>query len=94
MAILQFVHENNVIHRDIKPENIIRRRDGKLVLIDFGGAKQVTQSSLGRQETGIHTIGYAPREQIQRYASAASNLYVLGATCARLLTKSIPLQYA
>ena len=94
LPVLQFVHENNVIHRDIKPENIIRRRDGKLVLIDFGGAKQVTQTSLARQGTGIHTIGYAPTEQMQGYASAASDLYALGATCARLITKCIPLQDA
>jgi len=94
LPVLQFVHENNVIHRDIKPENIIRRRDGKLVLIDFGGAKQVTQTSLARQGTGVHTIGYAPTEQMQGYASAASDLYALGATCARLITKCIPLQDA
>ncbi|MDJ0796964.1 MAG: bifunctional serine/threonine-protein kinase/formylglycine-generating enzyme family protein [Calothrix sp. MO_167.B12] len=94
LPVLQFVHEHNVIHRDIKPENIIRRQDGKLVLIDFGGAKQVTQTSLARQGTGIHTIGYAPTEQMQGYASAASDLYALGATCARLLTKCIPLQDA
>ncbi|WP_088242781.1 bifunctional serine/threonine-protein kinase/formylglycine-generating enzyme family protein [Calothrix rhizosoleniae] len=94
LPVLQFVHENNVIHRDIKPENIIRRRDGKLVLIDFGGAKQVTQTSLARQGTGIHTIGYAPTEQMQGYASPASDLYALGATCARLITKCIPLQDA
>jgi formylglycine-generating enzyme required for sulfatase activity len=92
LPVLQFVHERNVIHRDIKPENIIRRKDGKLVLIDFGGAKQVTQTSLARQGTGIYTIGYAPTEQMQGYASPASDLYALGATCARLLTKCIPLQ--
>jgi serine/threonine protein kinase len=41
LPVLQFVHDRKVIHRDIKPENIIRREsDGKLVLIDFGVAKQ------------------------------------------------------
>ncbi|BAY26069.1 serine/threonine protein kinase [Calothrix sp. NIES-2100] len=92
LPVLQFIHDRNVIHRDIKPENIIRRQqDGKLVLIDFGGAKQVTQTSLARQATGIYTIGYAPSEQMNGYASPASDLYALGATCARLLTQCLAL---
>ncbi|MDM9382623.1 bifunctional serine/threonine-protein kinase/formylglycine-generating enzyme family protein [Chlorogloeopsis sp. ULAP01] len=95
LPVLQFVHEHNVIHRDIKPENIIRRKsDNKLVLIDFGGAKQVTQTSLARQGTGIFTIGYAPSEQMAGYATPASDLYALGATCVRLLTRCLPAQDA
>ncbi|UKO97075.1 bifunctional serine/threonine-protein kinase/formylglycine-generating enzyme family protein [Nostoc sp. UHCC 0870] len=90
LPILQFIHDRNVIHRDIKPENIMRRQsDGKLVLIDFGGAKQVTQTSLARQATGIFTVGYAPSEQMSGFASPASDLYALGATCARLLTQCL-----
>ncbi|BAY30794.1 serine/threonine protein kinase [Nostoc carneum NIES-2107] len=95
LPVLQFIHDRNVIHRDIKPENIMRRqKDGKLVLIDFGGAKQVTQTSLARQATGIYTIGYAPSEQMAGFASPASDLYALGATCARLLTQSLTTQDA
>ena len=91
LPVLQFTHESNVIHRDIKPENIIRRHsDGQLVLIDFGGAKQVTETSIARQATGIYTIGYAPTEQMSGYVSPASDLYALGATCARLLTQCLP----
>lgn len=93
LPVLQFIHERNIIHRDIKPENIIRRKsDGKLVLIDFGGAKQVTQTSLARQGTGIYTIGYAPSEQMAGYACPASDLYALGATCVRLLTGCLAIQ--
>ncbi|OUL23670.1 bifunctional serine/threonine-protein kinase/formylglycine-generating enzyme family protein [Nostoc sp. 106C] len=92
LPVLQFIYDRNVIHRDIKPENIMRRqKDGKLVLIDFGGAKQVTQTSLARQATGIYTIGYAPSEQMNGFASPASDLYALGATCVRLLTQCLAL---
>ncbi|GAA6623895.1 SUMF1/EgtB/PvdO family nonheme iron enzyme [Scytonema sp. NUACC26] len=90
LPVLQFIHERNVIHRDIKPENIIRRKsDGKLVLIDFGGAKQVTQTTL-KPGTVIYTPGYAPVEQIQGYVCEASDLYALGVTCVRLLTQCLP----
>jgi formylglycine-generating enzyme required for sulfatase activity/tRNA A-37 threonylcarbamoyl transferase component Bud32 len=91
LPVLQFVHSRNIIHRDIKPENIIRREsDGRLVLIDFGGAKQVTQTSLVRQATVIYTIGYASNEQMAGFACHASDLYSLGVTCVRLLTQSLP----
>ncbi|WGV23156.1 bifunctional serine/threonine-protein kinase/formylglycine-generating enzyme family protein [Halotia branconii] len=93
LPVLEFVHSHNVIHRDIKPENIIRRdTDGKPVLIDFGGAKQVTQTSLARQATVIYTIGYAPAEQMAGFACNGSDLYALGVTCARLLTQCLPSQ--
>lgn len=90
LPVLQFIHERNVIHRDIKLENIIRRKsDGKLVLIDFGGAKQVSQTTL-KPGTVIYTPGYAPVEQIQGYVCEASDLYALGVTCVRLLTQCLP----
>ncbi|MDF5730139.1 MAG: bifunctional serine/threonine-protein kinase/formylglycine-generating enzyme family protein [Rhizonema sp. PD38] len=93
LPIIEFIHLRNVIHRDIKPENIIRRRsDNKLVLIDFGGAKQITQTSLARQATVIYTIGYAPSEQMAGFACHASDLYALGVTCVRLLTQCLPIQ--
>jgi formylglycine-generating enzyme required for sulfatase activity/tRNA A-37 threonylcarbamoyl transferase component Bud32 len=87
LPVLEFIHQRLCIHRDIKPENIIRRAgDNKLVLIDFGGAKQVTQNNLAQKGTGIYTLGYAAAEQMAGYACAASDLYALGATCVRLLT--------
>jgi len=93
LPVLDFIHKQNVIHRDIKPENIIRHNvDGKPVLIDFGGAKQVTQTSIARQATAIYTLGYAPTEQMAGFACHASDLYALGVTCVRLLTQDLPLQ--
>jgi serine/threonine protein kinase len=47
LPVLDFLHHQSppVIHRDIKPANIIRwRSDGGFVLVDFGAAKQATQS--------------------------------------------------
>ncbi|TAF10991.1 MAG: serine/threonine protein kinase [Nostocales cyanobacterium] len=93
LPVLDFIHQKNVIHRDIKPENIIRRdADKKPVLIDFGGAKQVTHTSIARQATAIYTLGYAPTEQMAGFACHASDLYALGVTCVRLLTQDLPMQ--
>jgi serine/threonine protein kinase len=88
LPILKFIHDKDVIHRDIKPANIIRRRsDGKMILIDFGVAKQATGNVLVKQGTMIGTLGYAPAEQLQfGEAYRASDLYALGATCIHLLS--------
>jgi serine/threonine protein kinase len=45
LEILCWVHECQVIHRDIKPQNLMRRKkDGKMILIDFGVIKRVDQA--------------------------------------------------
>jgi serine/threonine protein kinase len=91
LPVLQFVHERKVIHRDIKPENIIRREsDGKLVLIDFGVAKQWVGTLLSLQGTVTGTLGYAPVEQLRGVSYPASDLYSLAVTCIRLMTGCFP----
>lgn len=92
LPVLKFVHEHQVIHRDIKPDNIIRRQsDGKLVLIDFGVAKQLSATSVAKPGTSIGSFGYASIEQIQGgKAYPASDLYSLGMTCFHLLTQIHP----
>ena len=57
------VHAAGVLHRDIKPSNIlIRRSDGRPVLIDFGAAKQVAVKYSKSQAP--YTEGYAALEQV------------------------------
>jgi len=91
LPVLKFIHQHRVIHRDIKPENIIRRHgDRKLVLIDFGIAKHVTDSALLRKGTEIGSQDYVAPEQAKGKAVAASDLYSLGVTCIRLMTR-VPL---
>ncbi|QLE55789.1 bifunctional serine/threonine-protein kinase/ABC transporter substrate-binding protein [Nostoc sp. TCL26-01] len=85
--ILQFVHENNFFHRDIKPANIMLRPDGRLTLIDFGSARQVTQTVINNQPvTKIFSQGYTPPEQSDGHAVMQSDFYALGQTFIYLLT--------
>lgn len=67
-----------------------RGASGDLVLIDFGVSKQVTGKVLGKTGTTVGTLGYAPLEQIRGQVFPASDLYSLGVTCIRLLTKHLP----
>jgi serine/threonine protein kinase len=87
LNILQVVHQYKVIHRDIKPENIIQRGDGKVVLIDFGASKLLTNTVVTGQGTMIGSFGYASLEQMQGgVAYPSSDLYSLGATIFHLLS--------
>ncbi|MBD2576700.1 serine/threonine-protein kinase [Oscillatoria sp. FACHB-1406] len=85
LPILQFIHKNDVIHRDIKPENIIRRTwDNRLFLVDFGAAKKISSTALGKTGTVIGTAEYIAPEQLKGKAVFASDIYSLGVTCLHL----------
>jgi serine/threonine-protein kinase len=43
LPVIQFIHQEGMIHRDIKPSNIIRARNGRYYLIDFGAVTEVVQ---------------------------------------------------
>jgi eukaryotic-like serine/threonine-protein kinase len=94
---LNFVHAENTIHRDLKPDNIIRRSsDGALVLIDFGGVKEVSNATLTTPNPktlasiGFGTEGYMPSEQAMGYPKLASDIYAVGAIGIECLTGMEP----
>ncbi|MGB3239875.1 MAG: serine/threonine-protein kinase [Geitlerinemataceae cyanobacterium] len=92
LKILEFVHHCGAIHRDIKPANLMRHRNGKLYLLDFGAVKQVTTAGMATtKSTGIYSLGFAPPEQMaggQVYP--ATDLYALAVTVISLLTGKPP----
>ncbi|AFY56262.1 WD40 repeat-containing protein [Rivularia sp. PCC 7116] len=90
LPVLEFIHSRDVIHRDIKPENIIRSRDGKLCLVDFGAAKVVTGTAILQTGTSIGTPEFVAPEQSRGKAIYSSDLYSLGTTCIYLLTGVSP----
>ncbi len=78
---LGFAHQHNIVHRDIKPANIMFRRDGSVVLTDFGIAKHLSEETAALTGTGslIGTPAYMSPEQIQvGTLTGRSDLYSLG----------------
>jgi serine/threonine protein kinase len=96
LEVLVLVHQENVIHRDIKPSNIMRRkRDGKLMLIDFGAVKEIGALAVTAQgQTSltmpVGTYGYMPSEQAQGKPRLASDVYAVGKIGIQALTGVTP----
>ena len=92
---LQYIHAHNMNHLDVKPGNILLRKNGDVVLIDFGMSKNYDMA--GEQTTsspiGI-SVGYAPIEQSRvgglGMFSPATDVYSLGATMFKMLTGQTP----
>lgn len=106
LEILAIVHSYGLIHRDIKPSNLIRQNGThKLVLIDFGAAKQTwrqvvtdkektyTNFAVGIGATiAIGTPGYMPAEQERGIPKPSSDIYALGMMAIQALTGLSPTQ--
>ena len=92
--ILRRVHQHNYFHRDIKPDNVMLRASGQLVLVDFGAAREMSQTYLAQVGslgvTTINSAGYTPPEQEQGQAVPQSDFYALGRTIIYLLTGRSP----
>lgn len=95
LEILSFVHQQGVIHRDIKPQNLMRRQDGKIILIDFGAVKELGTLMINSQgevnsSVVIGTPGYMSYEQYRGKPCFGSDIYALGVMAIQALTGVLP----
>lgn len=91
--VLTYLHSQNppIIHRDLKPDNILLDEADRIMLIDFGIAKEATPSSMTRTLGRAATHGFSPPEQAMGTGTdERSDIYALGATLYALLTGTNP----
>jgi serine/threonine-protein kinase len=76
---LQAVHDEGLVHRDIKPANLLVRRNGSVVITDFGIARHEAASRLTVSGAILGTPTYLSPEQVRgEPAGALSDVYSLG----------------
>jgi len=90
LEALEVVHKTGMLHRDIKPDNILVTPDDKVVLIDFGSAREFAEGTISHSV--ILTPGYAPPEQYSSRAHRGpfTDIYSVGATMYFCLTGQKP----
>ncbi|MEM9805197.1 MAG: D-alanyl-D-alanine carboxypeptidase family protein [Cyanobacteria bacterium P01_D01_bin.56] len=94
LHVLAFVHDHRIIHRNIHPGNLIRQRsNGDIVLINFGGIKELSQADdQGRisNTVNVGTAGYIAPEQARGKPCYGSDLYAVGMVAIAALTTMHP----
>ena len=88
LSALAHAHRHKVIHRDVTPGNIFLFPNGRVLLGDFGIAKEVLGSTDTTQNTG--TQGYAAPEQMFGRPTYASDCFSAALVLYECLTGALP----
>ena len=93
-SALRYAHERGVIHCDIKPSNLMLRRDGRVVLIDFGIAT-MGEDDEDTDDGFVGSFGYAAPEQLEGrrdLIGPATDAFSMGATFLHLFSGVHPFE--
>lgn len=88
---LAAAHREGIIHRDLKPGNIMRDKNGRVVVMDFGLARTFSGDGMTRAGAMLGTIEYMSPEQAQGIeVKASSDIFTFGLILYELLAGVTP----
>ena len=95
MKALAEVHTHGIIHRDISPDNIMVQKDGRLILLDLGAAKDLEISDADGAVQSSQLVakqGFSPIEQYGRNGKIGpwTDVYAMAATIYHCCTGILP----
>ncbi len=83
LAGLEAIHKVGLVHRDIKPENIMLTRAGRVVVMDFGLARQETEGGGSVSGTPAYM---APEQAAGQQLDARADVYAAGVVLAEMVS--------
>lgn len=87
---LAAIHDAGLVHRDVKLANVVREKDGRAVLMDFGASTRLGEG--GEPVTG--TPAYLSPEAFEgRDSGPRTDIYALGVLLYRLTSDDYPVEY-
>jgi serine/threonine-protein kinase len=90
-SALSAVHAAGLLHRDVKAQNVMRDRNGRLVLMDFGTGRDAISDEGAFVYDEVGTPLYMAPELFRGVkASIQSDIYSVGVLLYRLVTGSVP----
>ncbi|BCS33226.1 hypothetical protein TBR22_A24530 [Luteitalea sp. TBR-22] len=92
-SALSAVHAAGLLHRDVKAQNVMRDRNGRLVLMDFGTGRDLDAAEDAFVHDEVGTPLYMAPELFEGgKASIQSDIYSVGVLLYRLVTGSVPVE--
>jgi Protein kinase domain len=88
LSVVAYAHKQKILHRDIKPENIMVTKGGRIKLLDFGIARDLTWQGADNSTAG--TVNYMPPEQFAGKSCIASDVWAIGVILYIFATNVVP----